>query len=175
MQTNKLSYYMGGLAGLILTLSAALWNNYFAPVSVFPNLAAKLVQLSGWKFLNKLAFITNNQHNNSPQGIFNFQTYFIIGILLGAFLSAVISGKFKLNSDVPELFKLRFGERRNLRFILAFLGGIVMSIGAMIASGCSISYGISAFARFDAAGIITFSTFYFGGILVNWLIYRKVR
>lgn len=174
MQPSKLSYYMGGMAGMLLTLSAALWNNYFAPVSVFPKLAAKLIQISGWQFLNQLTFITNNQHNNSSQSIFNFQTYFITGILLGAFFNAVVRGKFKFNSDLPELFKLRFGERRRLRFILAFLGGIVMSIGAMIASGCSISYGISAFARFDAAGIITFATFYFGGILVNWLIYRKV-
>jgi hypothetical protein len=48
-----------------------------------------------------------------------------------------------------------------------------MSIGAMLASGCSIFYGISVFAKFDAAGIVTFIAFYLGGVMVNWFIYRR--
>lgn len=174
MKSNKLSYIMGGLAGILLTVSAALWNNYFAPVSVYPKVTSGILHIIGLDKLNKLAFFTANSGGASYHGLFGFQTFFIIGILLGAFFASLASGKFKISSEVPELFKLRFGEqRKRLRFVMAFCGGVVMSIGAMLASGCSIFYGISVFAKFDAAGIVTFIAFYLGGVMVNWFIYRK--
>ncbi|TXI93342.1 MAG: hypothetical protein E6Q33_04105 [Neisseriales bacterium] len=175
MASGKLAYFMGGVVGLLLTFSAAIWNNYFAPVSVYPMLTSGSIHILGFDKLNKMAFFTANHGANSYHNLFGFQTFFIIGILVGAFLASLFTGKFKISTEVPELFKQRFGNKRLLRFTIAFIGGFIMSIGAMIASGCSILYGISVFAKFDAAGIVTFIAFYLGGILANWFIYHKVK
>lgn len=175
MSQSKAPYWAGGAVGLLLTISAAVWGNYFAPVSVYPKIGSMLLHISGNHSMNKMSFFTADHGSNSYHQIFGFQTFFLIGILIGAFFSALFTRNFKLNSEVPELFKLRFGNRKKLRFLLAFIGGVVVSIGAMMATGCNILYGISSFAKFDANGIITFSAFYFGGVIINWLIYRGVK
>ena len=76
MKSNKLSYIMGGLAGILLTVSAALWNNYFAPVSVYPKVTSGILHIIGLDKLNKLAFFTANSGGASYHGLFGFQTFF---------------------------------------------------------------------------------------------------
>ena len=173
MPSSKIPYLAGGFVGLLLTFSVAQWNDYFAPVHVFSNIGSSIIHLFDHEHTNNTLVGGQTLHAHIPNEFLNFETFFLIGIVLGAFVSAMFCGKFKLSTEVPPLFHSRFGNRKKLRFFLAFWGGLVMSIGGMMAGGCSIAYGISAVARFDASGIITFSAFYFGGVMVNWLIYRR--
>lgn len=176
MSSSKIPYLAGALVGLLLTITTAMLHEYFAPVSVYPKIGSLLAHVSGHhEIINKLKFFTASHGSNSYHQLFGFQTFFITGILLGAFFASLFSRNFKFTVEVPHLFYRRFGDKKKLRFLLAFIGGFIMSIGAMIASGCNIFYGISAFARFDASGIITFTTFYFGGVIINWFIYRGVK
>ena len=59
---------------------------------------------------------------------------FVLGIFLGALLSALISGDFKLK-NVPDMWESRFGSNIPKRAIVAFVGGSVALFGARLAGG----------------------------------------
>ncbi|TYG33962.1 YeeE/YedE family protein [Lonepinella koalarum] len=74
------------------------------------------------------------------QRYLNWGSYFVLGIPLGAFISAKLSGEFKLNVPEPKLLLRRA------------LGGIVMAIGAALAGGCTITNALVATAYFSWQG-----------------------
>ena len=57
--------------------------------------------------------------------IVDWQFMFVIGILIGAFLSAFLSDSLHLKM-VPELWRQHFGDTPVLRFFVAFAGGVLM-------------------------------------------------
>ena len=64
----------------------------------------------------------------------NWQWMLVAGMLIGAFLSAWISGDFSINA-VPRLWETRFGPSIWLRWSMAFLGGVILMFGARLAGG----------------------------------------
>ena len=60
----------------------------------------------------------------------------IPGIIIGAFLSSVLSGTFHV-IWVPALWESVFGGNAVLRIIVALVGGILLGFGARWAGGCA--------------------------------------
>lgn len=58
----------------------------------------------------------------------------VLGILIGAFIAARLSGEFK-GKFVPSMWEKRFGPDRFKRWFVAFLGGIILMFGARMADG----------------------------------------
>lgn len=67
----------------------------------------------------------------------------VLGVFLGAYASAKVSGDRAPQEAVPALWRRRFGERPALRLAGAFAGGFVMMLGARIAQGCTSGHMIS--------------------------------
>jgi hypothetical protein len=63
-----------------------------------------------------------------------WQWMFVLGIMLGAFISSATSGSFRLQS-VPDMWRGRFGGGVGLRAVTAFIGGAVLLFGARLAGG----------------------------------------
>ena len=59
---------------------------------------------------------------------------FVIGIFIGSFAAAVLSGTFSFRS-VPDMWRERFGAGIGKRGAAAFIGGVVAMIGARLADG----------------------------------------
>jgi hypothetical protein len=66
--------------------------------------------------------------------IIDWQWMFVIGVLIGAFLSARLSGTM-YKRFVPVMWKERFGNNRGNRWIVAFFGGVILMFGARMADG----------------------------------------
>ena len=66
--------------------------------------------------------------------IIDWQWMEVLGILIGAFISAILSGDFK-RKFVPPMWETRFGLSRLKRWIVAFLGGVILMFGARMADG----------------------------------------
>ncbi len=64
----------------------------------------------------------------------DWQWMLVLGILMGSFLSAWISGDFSLKS-VPGLWEMQFGPSIWFRWSMAFLGGVILMFGARLAGG----------------------------------------
>jgi len=64
----------------------------------------------------------------------DWQWMFVFGVLIGAFISAWLSGTL-YKRFVPVMWQERFGGNRCKRWIFAFVGGVILMFGARMADG----------------------------------------
>jgi uncharacterized protein len=64
----------------------------------------------------------------------DWQWMFVIGGLIGAFISAKLSGTL-FRRFVPVMWEERFGSNRWKRWSFAFSGGVILMFGARMADG----------------------------------------
>ncbi|MDO9539346.1 MAG: YeeE/YedE thiosulfate transporter family protein [Methanocalculus sp.] len=100
----------------------------------------------------------------------DWQWILVIGIIIGAFISAYLSGTFSV-LVVPPLFAETFGGDAVFRGVIALFGGILMGIGARWAGGCTSGHGISGALQLSLASWVAACCFFIGGILVAGMIY----
>ncbi|MDD4127759.1 MAG: YeeE/YedE thiosulfate transporter family protein [Methanomicrobium sp.] len=99
-----------------------------------------------------------------------WQWMLVFGIIVGAFISSVLSGVFEL-TWVPDMFAARFGDSPVLRVIVALIGGILMGFGARFAGGCTSGHGISGTTQLSLTSILAAVFMFAGGIATAILIY----
>jgi uncharacterized membrane protein YedE/YeeE len=95
---------------------------------------------------------------------------FVAGIVPGALLSALSSGQFEA-AMTPEMWTSAFGEGGSLRWLTAFLGGMIMMIGARWAGGCTSGHGISGTLQLVASGWVALFCFFIGGAVTAFAVY----
>jgi hypothetical protein len=64
----------------------------------------------------------------------DWQWMFVIGVLIGAFISARLSGKLS-KRFIPVMWEEKFGGNRWKRWFFAFSGGVILMFGARMADG----------------------------------------
>jgi len=94
----------------------------------------------------------------------------VIGIILGAYVSALLSGSFNITS-VPNMWAKEVSDSAVLRFIVAIAGGIFLGIGSRWAGGCTSGHGISGTSLLSVISWVASIAFFIGGIAVAFLIY----
>ena len=97
----------------------------------------------------------------------------VIGIVIGAFISATISGTFQLRW-IPTLWENAFGTSPLLRVIVAFIGGIFMGVGSRWAGGCTSGHGISGTLQLTVSSWIAAICFFIGGIITAMFIFKII-
>jgi uncharacterized membrane protein YedE/YeeE len=95
----------------------------------------------------------------------------VLGIVLGAFISAWLSGEFRLEW-VPSLWAATFGSDHLPRLMTAFCGGVIMGFGARWAGGCTSGHGISGTLQLAVSSWLATAAFFTGGALAAFIIYR---
>lgn len=95
----------------------------------------------------------------------------VIGIVIGAFISAKLSGQFQLKW-VPGKWLAAFGAVPATRWLVAFIGGILMGIGSRWAGGCTSGHGISGTLQLALSGWLAAICFFIGGIAVAMFIFK---
>lgn len=100
----------------------------------------------------------------------DWQWMIVIGVMIGAFLSAYLSGTFAV-LVVPPVFSAAFGTNPLVRCLVALTGGVLMGLGARWAGGCTSGHGISGTLQLSLASWVAAACFFIGGILVAGLMY----
>ncbi|WP_372618878.1 YeeE/YedE thiosulfate transporter family protein [Falsiroseomonas sp.] len=101
-----------------------------------------------------------------------WQVALVIGIALGALLSATLSGSRR--RGVAAVWKRVTPYGAGGRFAMAFAGGFIMLLGARIADGCTSGHGISGMAQLALGSFIAVGAMFAGGIATA-LLMRPVR
>jgi uncharacterized protein len=104
----------------------------------------------------------------------NWQWMLVMGVVLGSFISAIISGDFQVGVWVPTLWVTAFGDSAILRVIVAFAGGIILGFGARFAGGCTSGHGISGTLQLAVSSWISAICFFIGGIITAYFIYHVI-
>ncbi|MFP4348704.1 MAG: YeeE/YedE thiosulfate transporter family protein [Desulfococcaceae bacterium] len=95
---------------------------------------------------------------------------FVVGIVIGAFLSAKLSGDFQIHW-IPAMWEQRFGHNIPARIGAAFIGGVILMIGARWAGGCTSGHGISGTLQLVISSWVALVSFFVGGAITAFLIY----
>ena len=103
----------------------------------------------------------------------DWQWMFVLGIVFGALISALLSGDFGLEW-VPPLWETTFGNTPVLRIIAAVVGGIFLGFGARWADGCTSGNGISGTLQLAVSSWVSAIFFFVGGILAAHLLFRLI-
>ncbi|MEW6286131.1 MAG: YeeE/YedE thiosulfate transporter family protein [Chloroflexota bacterium] len=163
-------YVAGVLLGLVGI--AAVWasDSLLGASGAFENLAGMI-----GKAIAPAAF--DNMYFNfiMPPGI-TYGVMLIVGIFFGGMIGAATSGTLKwgkkdaANSD--EQWKRIFGPSVWKRWLLAFVGAIILEYAAGIAGGCTSGLAISGGMLLAPAAFLFIAGMFIGGIPTAWLIYR---
>lgn len=96
----------------------------------------------------------------------------VLGVIIGSFFSAIISGDLHANDWVPSLWASVFGDSVVLRVLVALAGGIIIGFGARFAGGCTSGHGISGTLQLAVSSWISAISFFVGGIITAHLIFK---
>lgn len=128
-QNNAWSPYLAGaLAGVLMILSVLVAGKYFGASTSFSRSTGMIEQLFAQEHVQKLEYF----QSKVPK--IEWQWMFVVGIMIGSFISARRSGSFKIQF-VPDMWRERFGPTPLRRALVAFAGGVVAMVGARLAGG----------------------------------------
>jgi len=122
-------YFAGALTGLVLVLSVYVSGQYFGTSTSFVRTVGMLENSFAHGHAGQLDYF------KAIIPKIDWQWMFVLGILVGAFISAMTDRSFKVQG-APDMWQKRFGsERLRLRMAVAFTGGVLAEVGARIAGG----------------------------------------
>lgn len=122
-------YLAGALSGAVGVGSVWLTGKYFGASTSFVRTAGIIENLFGPERVARMDYFIKTV----PR--IDWQWMFVVGIFLGALISASTSGSFKLQA-LPDMWTERFGSASvGKRAVTAFLGGIIAMFGARLADG----------------------------------------
>ena len=105
------------------------------------------------------------EHKDGP--LKNWLVFEVIGVLIGAFLSGLISNRLNLTLEHSPKVTPR------TRVIGALLGGLLFGFGAQLGRGCTSGAALSGMAVMSTGGIFTMMAI-FGGAYAFAYFFRKL-
>ena len=161
-------YLVGALIGLLSIATFALANK---PLGMSTGLA-QAAGACAVPFLGAEKVAANTYWTKTAPPTWDYSSLLLVGTMLGAFLSAQLSGGFKFASD-STVWTQSFGPSRTKRLTAAFLGGVIILYGARLADGCTSGHGISGCLQLAVSGWLFFIVMFASGILTAKLLYGR--
>lgn len=158
-------YAAGAGIGLLSWLTFLLSDKPIGCSSAFSRTAGMIeIKLRGDKAASK------PYYRQFPPAL-DWEWMLVLGIFIGAFVSAAISGDFRW-VWTPDVWAAAFGPAPVPRLIVALAGGVFLGFGARWAGGCTSGHGISGTMQLAASSWVAALSFFAGGIAAAWLIFR---
>lgn len=104
----------------------------------------------------------------------DYGTLFLVGTFLGALVSALVSGTFRVEV-IPSVWRERFGGSVTKRMIAAFVGGALTMYGARMAGGCTSGNGISQGLQLAVVGWTFLAVMFASGLVTTFILFRPAR
>ncbi len=107
----------------------------------------------------------SGEHTGSP--LMNWLVFEVVGVVIGAFLSGLISNRLD--------FKLEKGPNSKVSFRVAgaLIGGILWGIGSQLGRGCTSGAALSGMAVMSTGGIFTMFAIFAGAYIFAYF-FRKL-
>ncbi len=169
MKTHRWNpYLVGALIGVLSILTFTLADK---PIGISTGIA----QASGacaMPVLGADGVAANTYWAKKAVPAWDYGSLFVLGSFIGALVSALVSGSFKLES-VPAIWRERFGSSVGKRFLAAFIGGVVLIFGARLADGCTSGHGISGSLQLAVSSWTFFIAMFISGIVTAFILFRS--
>jgi uncharacterized membrane protein YedE/YeeE len=163
-------YIAGILLGIVGILTVWFTNSLLGASGAFENLAGLIGKAIAPKLFDNLYF-----NFIMPPGITS-NVILLVGVFFGGMLGAATSGTLKwgkkdaANSD-PQ-WKQIFGPQTWKRWLIGFIGAIIIEYAAGIAGGCTSGLAISGGMLLAPAAFLFIAGMFISGIITAFVIYR---
>jgi uncharacterized membrane protein YedE/YeeE len=160
-------YVAGAILGVVGVLAVWLSDSLLGASGAFENLAG----LVGKKIVP--AVFDTMYFNFIMKPEITWGVILLVGVFFGGMLGAWSSRTLRLrNNDDPQ-WKAIFGPQTWKRWLIAFLGAIILEYGAGIAGGCTSGLAISGGMLLAPAAFIFIGGMFASGILTALIVYGK--
>ena len=158
-------YFAGILLGLVLLLAMYLSGRGLGASGGLKYCVVSIVnKISPEHSLNSGYYSKYFENGNKP--LLSWLPFEVLGLLVGGFLSGILSGRTKLTIEKSPSITNR------KRLILSFLGGVLFVYGAQLARGCTSGAALSGMAVLSVAGFVTMISIFGSAYLFAWF-FRK--
>ena len=163
-----LSWWAGGIGiGLILIVAVGLVQ----PIGV----STQYVVLDGVLLHSVLPDVASKSPYlaKTAQGwtVATYEFFFVLGIPLGALVSAMATSRFTTRV-VPEEWSKRFGSNPGNRLVWSFIGGFLLLFGARFGGGCTSGHMISGISQLAISSFVFSAVLFISGIITARILYR---
>ncbi len=158
-------YLAGAMSGVVAIGSAWFVGKFFGASTTFVRTAGMIEKLFSPERVAQMAYFIKEVP------MVDWQWMFVVGIAIGAFISAITSGGFQIKM-VPDMWEARFGSTIKPRAVTAFIGGIIAMFGARLADGCPSGHGLAGTSQLAVSGYIALACFFVGGLISANLLYK---
>jgi uncharacterized membrane protein YedE/YeeE len=160
-------YAAGVLLGLVGIATVVVSQKLLGASGGFENIAGML-----GKAIAPSAF-NNTYFNFVMPAQVTYAVVLLVGIFFGGMLGALSSKTFKFRTMDDPQWKQAYGPQLWKRWLLLFLGGIVVEYAAGIAGGCTSGLAISGGMLLAPAAFLFIMGMFASGILTAKIIYGK--
>ncbi len=159
-------YIAGILLGVVGIAAVAISNSLLGASGAFES----LVGIIGKAIAPSI--FSNTYFNYVVPSEITWAVVLLIGIFFGGGLGALTSNTWKLRVQDDEQWKTIFGPQLWKRWLLLFIGGIILEYGAGIAGGCTSGLAISGGMLLAPSAFLFIGSMFISGIITAMIIYR---
>jgi uncharacterized protein len=157
-------FLVGGLIGLLLSVAVGIWGKIIGFSFSFVSLASSILSLFGQSNLLLI------QEKFVTQPFINYYVVLAVFTIMGSWIAVKLS-KSKPNG-IPSYWQKRFGDSAIKRNAGAFVGGVIMMVGAIFAGGCTSSHAISGGASLAVSAFMFMGGMFVSGIVTAFILYK---
>ncbi len=169
---NKINYmnpYLAGfLLGLLLIVTVYITGRGLGASGAFKSyVVASAETIAPLHSENSKFYREYRNEHNSSNPLMNWLVFEVTGVLVGAFISGLISNRLTLTLEKgPNL-------TNRLRVVAALIGGVLWGVGSQFGRGCTSGAALSGMAVMSTGGIITMFSIFAGAYLFAFF-FRKL-
>jgi uncharacterized protein len=158
-----------GVSTQFVILDGILWDAV-DPAVVVESADAKSGYASPNAYLNK----SGGKYAKEVANPLNYSFVFVIAMLVGAALSAVMRGGVPPAERVmPAVWRANFGDSALKRYAASFLAGFAVLYGARLAGGCTSGHMMSGMMQTAISGYIFAAGAFLAAIPIALYLFRK--
>ena len=159
-------YFVGIGIGLLVLISLIFSNNLLGASTAFARTAGMFEGLFN-------SNVGDKEYYSEFIPKVDWEWMLVLGIVIGSFLSASLSGEFQVNV-LPSLWVSAFGNSVVMRLLSALIGGMLVGFGARMGGGCTSGHGISGTLQLTISSWLAFISFFVGGIITAIILFEVV-
>jgi len=160
-------YLAGFFLGFVLLTTIYVSGRGLGASGAIKSFVVKTVETIAPEHASTTNYYINQKQNNPGGPLKSWLVFEVIGVLIGAFLSAVMSNRVMVKIEKGP------GVRNGVRIAAAVFGGALFGFGSQLARGCTSGAALSGMAVMSFGGILTMMAI-FGMAYAMAYFFRKL-
>jgi uncharacterized membrane protein YedE/YeeE len=167
-------YLAGVLLGIVGLLTVLLANTLLGASGAFESIVGLIgKKIAPSLFSNAYWGVDGGRAMPIIRPEITWSVILLVGIFFGGTLGALSSRTFKFRFNDDAQWKRIIGPQPWKRWVIGFVGAIIVEYGAGIAGGCTSGLAISGGMLFVQAAFLFMAGFMITGIITAVIVYRK--